>query len=1559
VGNVGVVLGFSEKRGDFVIAPAANFCYIEFNAIFSMNEEGRMPQLRLELLGRFRVSLGGMPITTFESNKVRALLAYLAVESHHPHSREKLAALLWPDWPNSAALSNLRYALSDLRKVIGDRTADPAFLLITREAIQFNTESDHSLDVAQFIELTSTGDGDEIGRLEQAVSLYQGEFMEGFSVSEAAPFEDWARLKGEQFQRVYLQALHKLAAALEVRGEFERALPYARRQIEVEPLDESAYRQLMRLLALSGRGGEALAQYETCRGVLKKELGAEPSPETEDLYQLLLKGELPPTLPSELLHPERVARQVGFCPYRGLATFREQDAQFFFGREQFTHRLEETIQRGSPIAVIVGSSGSGKSSVVYAGLLPKLRLKGDWQIASFRPGERPFGALAGALLPLLEPDTKETDRLIQAGKLATALSQEEVSLVGIARRATQMKEFTRHMLLVVDQFEEIYTLCTDPDERQRFLDQLLGIVEAGNAQSNQRCIVLLTLRADFMGQALAYRPFADVLQHTSMLLGPMNRDELRSAVEKPAELQGAVFEAGLVDRLLDDVGNEPGNLPLLEFALTLLWEHQDNGWLTHAVYDSIGLVDGALASYADQVFGSLEPRDQERARSALLQLVKPGEGTEDTRRMAAKEELGEENWKVIQLLADQRLVVTNLDAAGNESAEVVHETLIQKWGRFKEWLEADRTFRIWQEQLRLNLRQWQESGREESALLSGGRLSIANEWLAERSGDLSQAGKEYILASQAEQQAKQEAESAQQKREAALTRRSRNFLFALVVILLLAVIGTSGLAYITRRAQVEAEAQSQARATQQALAEGEAAARGTQQAIAEAERANAQAQAITRATAEADALRQADLARARELSLAAINNLEADPERSILLGLQSASIYISIGKSLPNDLQSTLHQAIQASRARLTWEAGEESILSSGFSQPGDLPRVLTANSGKGTVTLWDPGVNQKLLEIPVPSSDRIEASLSSDGRIVAVSEGKEVGLWDVGAGREYQRLPGYTSEIRGLSFSPDSQFLLTQGVTTYTIREIKTGNTILEFPSPAGDRLVAVFSPDGKLVAARTPDNTISIFDITTGQALTTISLDPNFDVIALAFNPDGIHLAGAGRVIECLVWDVQTGEIRLSFDISQGPFPAGQIEALAYSPDGRQLALPGVIYDAVKGEELFYLPGHTKGVSSLTFNSEGTRLITASYDQTVKTWDLTPSSEVLTISNPSGSFIYGVAFSPDGKWLVTTGADKTAQVWELASGKLVQILEGHTDFVNSIAFSPDGALLATGSADRSVRVWDTRTWQTTQVLRGHAEDKPGIVPVIRGVVAVAFSPQCTSTPGAPNTCPLAGVGMDGQLIVWDALTGQRLYNYQDPDGGLKSVAFSPDGELVAVGSTGVLISPRGAVTILDAGNGNVLHNFPGEPGWTWGIAFSPDGSRLATIHFYGLVKVWGLATYETQFSLTEVQSGNSLVFDPTGTYLATAGSGPIAVWDAHSGELLLNLSGHEAVPIFGIAFSSDGKYLATASFDGTARVFVIPPDDLLALGRARLTRGFTLEECRQYLHLEQCPED
>jgi hypothetical protein len=257
------------------------------------------------------------------------------------------------------------------------------------------------------------------------------------------------------------------------------------------------------------------------------------------------------------------------------------------------------------VAVIVGSSGSGKSSALFAGLLPRLREAGGYQFASFRPGTQPFYALADALLPLLEPGLSEADYLVETRKLAERLVKEEIRLAEVVARILKKNKGTRQVLLVVDQFEELYTLCPDERLQAAFVDELLRTVEASRRSRDGSAVILLTLRADFMGQALAHRPFADALQEASLMLGPMTRQELRVAIEKPAEMQGAAFEAGLVERILDDVGEKPGNLPLLEFTLTQLWEQQTDGWLAHADYEAMGCVEGALAAYADQVYADL------------------------------------------------------------------------------------------------------------------------------------------------------------------------------------------------------------------------------------------------------------------------------------------------------------------------------------------------------------------------------------------------------------------------------------------------------------------------------------------------------------------------------------------------------------------------------------------------------------------------------------------------------------------------------------------------------------------------------------------------------------------------------------------------------------------------------------------------------------------------------------------------------------------------------------------------------------------------------------------
>jgi WD40 repeat protein len=529
---------------------------------------------------------------------------------------------------------------------------------------------------------------------------------------------------------------------------------------------------------------------------------------------------------------------------------------------------------------------------------------------------------------------------------------------------------------------------------------------------------------------------------------------------------------------------------------------------------------------------------------------------------------------------------------------------------------------------------------------------------------------------------------------------------------------------------------------------------------------------------------------------------------------------------------------------------------------------------------------------------------------------------------------------------------LATYGINEQIIWEADSGTKLLELPAPASETDKGVFSPDGTHFATVADFQVVEVIEISSGREM--ISREHDYDVISFAFSPDGSHVAAGGRNSNVQVWDVETGQADLALAVGT---VAPQVETMAYSPDGTRLAVAGVVFDSTTGQELFSLRGHTQGITRLAFNADGTRLITASYDGTAKVWDITPAHEVF--ARPAhGGMVYDVAFSPDGQLLTTAGRDGNAIIWAAQSGQIQHVLTGHGDVVNGVAYSPDGKLLATTGTDRSVILWETASGKKLRTLTGHVEDRSGTIPMFRGVMAAAFSPQCVDPSGATaEQCPLATVGMDGQLIVWDALTGQRLFDYQDASGGLKSVAFGPDGKLLAIGSTGDPQDTIGTATVLELASGEILSTLPGHSGWVWDLAFSPEGNRVATVDFRGVGRIWDVSSGEALATLTGPPSGFSVAFCSTGTRLATgSGDGTITLWDAGSGLPLLSLGGHTE-PVGGIACSPDGDYLATAGFDGTTRVYVVHADRLLALARSRLTRSFTLEECQKYLHSEQCP--
>jgi hypothetical protein len=329
-----------------------------------------------------------------------------------------------------------------------------------------------------------------------------------------------------------------------------------------------------------------------------------------------------PVGPLALQQIEAVRAEV--CPYRGLRPFREEDEPFFFGRAVFTETLAAMLAR-QPFVAVVGASGSGKSSVVLAGLIPRLR-RGEggfvWDVVTLVPTDRPLASLAAALLPSLQPDLSEVDRLAEVNKLAAHLADGSVALRDVIARVLQKQKGTDRLLLFVDQWEELYTLCCPDDETRRtFIVQLLEAAAAGPVR------VVLTMRGDFFGRALADRALSDELQDAVVTIGPMTRGELAETIVKPAEAVGLAFEAGLAETILDDVGDEPGSLPLLEFLLEALWKERRGGLLPYDAYHRLGRVPGAIAHRADEVFErGLSEAERQAAQRLLIRMVRPARG---------------------------------------------------------------------------------------------------------------------------------------------------------------------------------------------------------------------------------------------------------------------------------------------------------------------------------------------------------------------------------------------------------------------------------------------------------------------------------------------------------------------------------------------------------------------------------------------------------------------------------------------------------------------------------------------------------------------------------------------------------------------------------------------------------------------------------------------------------------------------------------------------------------------------------------------------------------------
>jgi KaiC/GvpD/RAD55 family RecA-like ATPase len=430
------------------------------------------------------------------------------------------------------------------------------------------------------------------------------------------------------------------------------------------------------------------------------------------------------------------------CPYRDLRSFGEEDAPLFFGREEAIDKLLQRIDASTRLldaprlVAVVGPSGSGKSSVVAAGVVPALRRRHPpevvWDAVTFKPDQTPWRGLADALAPLLLPNGSIAEQSHEATTLMPAL-QSDGGIASIVKRILKESAGTGHLLIVVDQFEELFT-AVDEKTARAFVAALLA------ASRNAPMTIVVTLRSDYYGRAIALdRDLSNALAEAQVNLGPIRRDELRDVIEKPARIVGLTFAPGLVDRILNDVGDEPGNLPLLEYALTELWKNRTGRELTFAVYDQIGGVTSALAKRADTLFHELPARQQPAARRLFTRLVRVSAANEegaDTRRRVRREELDDDAWSLVRIFTgpSARLLV-----AGTDTVEVAHEALIQKWTTLRTWIEEDRRFLLWRQQLDVY-----RATDPDGVLMRDARLAEAQSFLRERRDELSADEREYL-----------------------------------------------------------------------------------------------------------------------------------------------------------------------------------------------------------------------------------------------------------------------------------------------------------------------------------------------------------------------------------------------------------------------------------------------------------------------------------------------------------------------------------------------------------------------------------------------------------------------------------------------------------------------------------------------------------------------------------------------------------------------------------------------------------------------------------------------
>jgi WD40 repeat protein len=1236
-------------------------------------------------------------------------------------------------------------------------------------------------------------------------------------------------------------------------------------------------------------------------------------------------------------------------PFPGLRPFAFADHAFFFGREDQTFELYRRLDRSRFIAV-VGSSGSGKSSLVRAGLQPLIAAETagtggrDWRWIELRPGDKPLASLATAL-SALAPESDDPDA--DAGRrerFAFTLGQSRLGVGEVIDAIGDLGGITP--LLFVDQFEELFRYAVAGDRgqaasREEAIQFVQLLLQA--ARDPARPVhVLLTMRSDFIGDCARFHDLPEAVSASQFLVPSLTRDQREAVIRSPIRAAGATIEPALVERLLNDAGDEFDQLPVLQHCLQRLWEVSQRaaaGGSPHlqlSTYPTIGGIAEALSRHADEIMESL-PGDAlavEQIFRALSEVDRDGRATRRALPFAqsvAETGIDEETLRRVidRFRADDcsffvpaPSAVPNL--APDTRIDVGHEALLRRWDKISAeaaaeveqheggWLRQEeddgRTYRallalleygrtLPLDQVETRWAWWNERPRTAAwAARYGGQIERVQQLFDDSRAALTADRERHARAEHAERERLEERAAATRQ----LARRTRVAALAMGVLAIIATgFGIFGL--------IEAR---------EARLQGDAAERAAR--VAESKTAEATA-----------ALNEARLNESRLLVGRAETEMRnGDPVLAGLLALAALPADMrNIDRPLWPPAVGILARARNLDRSRAILEGHPNWVMSAAWSPDGS--RIVTASTDR-TARIWNADTGATLAVLEGHTAIVRSAAWSPDGsRIVTASDDHTVRIWNADTGATLAVLEGHTAIVRSADWSPDgSRIVTTSDDKTARIWDAKTSELIAALQGHAGPVESAAWSPDGSRIVTASDDHTARIWEADTGATLTVFQGHRNL-ITSATWSPDGSRIVTASPD-GAQIWDAKTGA-----PLAMLERPLVWFYSAAWSPDGARIVTASDdktarIWDAETGTVLAVLEGHTDIVRSAAWSPDGSRIVTASYDNTARIWDAKPEPWLAMLKGHEDA-VFGAAWSPDGARIVTASGDSTARIWDAKIGTELAVLEGHTATVRSAAWSPDGERIVTASWDDTARIWDAKTGAQLAVLEGHTA----------WLYSAAWSPDGSRIVTASD---------DKTARIWDAKTGAQLAVLEGHTATVRSAAWSPDGLRILTASS------DNTARIWDAKTGAPLEMLQGHTGAINSASWSPDGSRIVTASDDKTARVWDAKT-DAQLAVLEI--GTEVVtaaWRPDGLRIVTASLDNIArIWDAKTGAILAVIEGHTDA-INSVAWSPDGSRIVTASSDNTARVWDAWPlltADTVTYAAVSGLRGLTTDE-RARLFLE-----